>query len=110
MGVKPILIGLASTSILLGMVPGTQALPKRLQSNRGEIDDVHFAPRGYSVYESAPPTYGGYTYGGYGPAPTISSTSSAEISASTKSGEETSVTTVSTVSSKSHIEIALHAL
>jgi hypothetical protein len=99
MGAKSLLIGLASTTVLLGLVPGTQALPKLLQPKH-EVDDAKFAPRGYSVYESAPPTNGGYLYGGYGPKPTISSSFSSETSASTNSGEETSLSAVPTVSGK----------
>jgi hypothetical protein len=101
MGTKTLLIGLASTSILLGLVPGTQALPKWLQP-KSDLDDAKFAPREYSIYESAPPAYGGYTYGGYGPAPTISSSSGSgsEVSASTTSGEETSLSSAPTVSGK----------
>jgi len=108
MGVKTLLIGLASTSTLLGLVPGTQAFPKFFQSTHGEVEDANFAPRDYSVYESAPPTYGGYTYAGYGPAPTISSSS--EVSASTNSGEETSVSSVPTISGELHVEIILEKL
>ncbi len=106
MGTKTFFIGLALTSILLGLVPGTQALPKWLQP-KSDLADAKFAPRGYSIYESAPPVYGGYTYGGYGPAPTISSSSSSEVSTSTNSGEETSLSSVPTVSGKSCVNYVL---
>jgi hypothetical protein len=99
MGVKTLFTGLVSTSVLLGLVPGAQALPKWLQPKH-EVDDAKFAPRGYSIYESTSPTYGGYTYGGYGPEPTVSSSSSSETSGSTNSAEETSFSTAPTVSSK----------
>jgi hypothetical protein len=97
MGAKTLIIGLASTTILLGLVPGTQAMPKWLEPNYGDVD-AKFAPRGYSVYENPPITYGGYSWAGYGPAPTVSSIPSSEISTSTNSGEETSVSMVASIS------------
>ncbi len=106
MGTKMFLIGLASASVLLGLVPGTQALPEWLQP-KSELAEARFAPRRYSIYESAPPAYGGYTYGGYGPAPTISSSSSPEVSTSANSGEETSLSSVSTVSGKRCVDYVL---
>jgi hypothetical protein len=56
-------------------------------------DVARNAPRQYNVYEPPPPEYGGYyTYAGYGPQPTIVSSSSSSISSATSeaSGEETS--------------------
>lgn len=98
MGAKTLIIGLASTTLLLGLVPGTQAMLKWLEPNHGDVDDAKFAPRGYSVYENPPITYGGYSWAGYGPAPTVSSMPSSEISTSTNFGEETSVSTVASIS------------
>ncbi len=97
MKTKAFIIGLTSTAVLLGLVPGTFALPKWLKPNHVDVDGVKFAPRGYSVYENPPITYGGYSWAGYGPAPTILSTSSLEISTSINSGEEASVFTVPSV-------------
>jgi len=100
MSSKTFLIGLASSSILLGLLPGTQAFPKFLQPNLVEAEDSKFAPRGYDVYERDPQTYGGYSYYGSGPAPTISSSSSLEGAASSNSGEETSLSITQTLASE----------
>ena len=79
--------GLLSAAAILALVPATQALPKWLQPLRREADG-QYAPRQYSVYEN-PGGY--YTYAGYGPAPTISSTgSTSSTSGSESSGVETS--------------------
>jgi hypothetical protein len=100
MGLKTFLIGFVSTSIILGLLPGTQAFPKFFQPNLGEVEDAKFAPRGYNVYERIPQAHGRYTYGGYGPAPTISSSSSSGAAASSSSGEETSLSSLPTLASE----------
>jgi hypothetical protein len=75
---------LLSTAVLLILVPVTQAVPHWMKPHRREYE-----PRQYSVYE--PPPYGGYSYGGYGPLPTIQSSSSSGVSRTSEdSGEATS--------------------
>ncbi len=88
MRLRAINIGLAATVTLLSMVPGIQGLPKWLQPKH-EVNDKILGPRQYSFYEKPTVTYGGYTYGGYGPAPTLtnifepsSGTPSSEVSSS----------------------------
>ena len=81
--------GLASTAMLLALVSGSHALPGWLQPRQVEGRGA-FVPRQYDVYGTPEaPAYGHYSYGGYGPQPTISTTS--EISSvSSDSGEATS--------------------
>jgi len=82
-------ICLASTAIILAVVPSTQG--RWLQVPRRN-DEAHW-PRQYSVYETAGNTFGGYTYAGYGPRPTVSSPSiSTGVAATSKNSvEETSI-------------------
>jgi hypothetical protein len=92
MRVNTLGVGLVST-LFLGSLPGTQALPKWLQLNRG--DDSRLAPRQYSVYETPPVTYGGYSWYGYGPLPTLTSKTPSGTLTQSNSGEETSASSVS---------------
>lgn len=90
MRVTTLYIGIASTSILLALIPSTGAAPSWLKPRR----DNDYAPPAYEVYTSDPGN-GGYNYGGYGPSPTTQSTSSSILSPSTSetsgaSGEVTS--------------------
>jgi hypothetical protein len=87
MRVTTLSIGIASTAVLLALVPVTQAAPSWLKPRK----DSNYAPAAYGVYESNP-GYGGYSYGGYGPSPTIKNTPSSSSSAarSGTSGEATS--------------------
>ncbi len=89
MRLATIKIGLTSTSVLLSFVPGAQG--RWLQPRRPN-DGAHW-PHQYSVYENAHSTFGGYTYAGFGPLPTVSSPSSLTgVAATSKnSGEDTSV-------------------
>lgn len=81
-------LGLASTSLFLSSIPGAQALPKWLQLKRS--GNANLSPRQYSVYEQPATTYGGYSWNGYGPLPTLSSQALPSSSTSSDSGEETS--------------------
>lgn len=94
-------VGLTST-LILGLISGTQALPKWLQLNRG--DDSNLAPRQYSSYGEPPATYGGYSWYGYGPLPTLTSEAATSLTQS-NSGEETSVSSVS-YTGKLHVSIS----
>src|SRR5437868_1554297 len=89
MRVNGINIGLPAAAIILAVVLGTQG--RWLQASRRN-DEAHW-PHQYSVYETAGNTFGGYTYAGYGPRPTVSSPSiSTGVAAASKSsGEETSI-------------------
>lgn len=87
MRVNTLNVGLASTCLFLGSLPGTQALPKWLQLKRG--GDSNLANRQYSVYEPPSSTYGGYSWYGYGPLPTLSSEAPSTSTVSS-SGDETS--------------------
>lgn len=81
---------LASASILLVLAPGINGLPSWFQAKHHEAQDVRNLPRQYSVYGANPVAYGGYTYPGYGPAPTVEKTSSSALSTATSDGEATS--------------------
>ena len=87
-------IGLVSTAVLLTLAPAAQAFPQWMKPQDAESNN---APRRYSVYEPPPAQYGGYyTYAGFGPQPTLTSSSSSSISlaSSEASGEETSLSSV----------------
>ena len=91
MRVTTLNIGIASTSILLALVPATGAAPSWLKPRK----DSNYAPPAYGVYDSIP-GHGGYNYGGYGPSPTFQSTASSSSSfaiseTSETSGEVTSI-------------------
>jgi hypothetical protein len=79
-------IGLVSTASLLGLIPPTLGIPRWFQSHERGVDLK--VPRQYSVYETSP-RYGGYTYAGYGPQPTVTSTTALGLLSSTSqnSGE-----------------------
>lgn len=78
----------ASTSMLLALIPGIHALPGWLQPRQGEGRGA-FAPRQYDVYGVPDtPSYGHYSYGGYGPQPTISTIDFPSVTSI--SGESTS--------------------
>ena len=80
-------VGLASVVLLLTSVPVTQGLPGWHQPQHRNAPGA-VAPRQYDVYGANPPAYGHYSYGGYGPQPTVST---AEISSvSSDSGVATS--------------------
>jgi hypothetical protein len=81
-------IGLVSTAMLFASVPGSLALPGRLQPQQLDAPGA-FVPRQYDVY-GAPnaPQYGHYSYGGYGPQPTVSSIDVTSVSSDL--GESTS--------------------
>lgn len=87
-------LGLASTSIFLALVPGIQGLPNWLQAKHRDVEDRKNAPR---QFYGDPPVYGGYSYPGYGPAPTVLPTSvpvypTYPVATSENSGEATSST------------------
>jgi hypothetical protein len=69
------------TTILLALPPGTQALPGWLQP-RADGGLGEFELRQYDAYGAqAVPVYGHYSYGGYGPQPTISTGATSVLSA-----------------------------
>jgi len=78
--------GLVSSAVLLAFIPSTQALPPWLKPRRE--DDARNAPRQYYAY-GPPGGYGApppaYTYGGYGPKPTIVQTTASQSSSSSAS-------------------------
>lgn len=80
---------LASVSILLALVPAIHGLPNWFQAKKN-AEDVRNLPRQYSVYGANPVAYGGYTYPGYGPAPTVATTSTSALSTAISDGEATS--------------------
>jgi hypothetical protein len=86
MKIKPLDVGIVSSVLLLSLIPATQAVPSWLQPHRRE-QDVKKTPRTYLAYEQAPKAEH-YSYGGYGPAPTISSTSSPSVSITSQAGGE----------------------
>ena len=70
--------------VLLSLVPAIVALPSWLNPLRRD-PNPGIAPRQYEAYAS--PQYGGhYSYGGYGPQPTLSSSSSSQSLTSTADG------------------------
>jgi hypothetical protein len=83
-------LGFASVAALcLTLASTVQALPPWTQPRSNEAGDK-LAARQY-MYDPPPPGYGGYyTYGGYGPEPTLEMTSSSTLATSESSGEETS--------------------
>lgn len=97
-------VGIASTAILLALVPATFALPGWLQPQERDASRDQFAPPEYSVYEGYGGgyhgSYGGYTYGGIGPRPTVSNApASSTTTSSANEGEVTSLS-ISEKSSK----------
>lgn len=61
-----------ASSVLWNLIPATLALPGWMDSIRRDYAPVAYDP----VYGAPPGGYGGYTYGGYGPQPTLSTSSS----------------------------------
>lgn len=88
MRLHSLIFGLVSACLLLTV----RARPKWLQPQH-EVAGPAFGSRDYRVYETPTAVYG-YTYGGYGPAPTASqsSTSTSSEATSETSGEVTSTT------------------
>tara|TARA_R110002060_G_scaffold4075_8_gene6368 strand:- start:260 stop:547 length:288 start_codon:yes stop_codon:yes gene_type:complete len=82
-------LSLASGCVLLALAPGIHGLANWFRANH-KADDVANIPRQYSVYAGNPVAYGGYTYPGYGPAPTVPQTSTPVSSTATSDGEATS--------------------
>jgi len=81
-----------SIAIVLALIPITHALPSWLQPRRDPGVELNIGPRQYTVYDSTSyEGYGGYTWGGYGPQPTISISPSTSADAS---GEETSASSI----------------
>jgi hypothetical protein len=76
-------VGLASSCLIIS----AQALP-RLLLPKHEMDGF-FKPRDYKVYEQ-PATINKYTYGGYGPAPTLSYPGSSTSKTTSEVPEQTS--------------------
>jgi len=62
---------------------GTQALPQWLN---GLKRDLTYAPAAYNPVYGPRDGVGGYSYGGYGPQPTVASTSSSTSSSAETSG------------------------
>jgi hypothetical protein len=82
----------SATIVLLALVPGSQALPKWLKGlNRRQDYDAYDAPAYYPVYDNPPDYYGGYSYGGEGPQPTISSSSTEDVSTASSTTENSPV-------------------
>lgn len=81
MKLKILNIGLAST-ILLSWIPSSSGLPQWLEPHRRDAGADHL-PHEYRAYNS-PPKVAHYSYGGYGPAPTITISSSTKVEASSE--------------------------
>lgn len=75
-------IGLAST-VLLSCISSTNGLPQWLEPHRRDADAN--LPHEYRAYNS--PKVAHYSYGGYGPAPTITSSSSTKVEVSSVSSD-----------------------
>ena len=70
--------------VLLSLMPFIAALPSWLNTLQRD-SKLNFEPRGYEAYATS--QYGGhYSYGGYGPQPTLSTSSSSQRPTSTADG------------------------